>query len=121
MTEPDHYGDCYPTVIEDLTFNICTEALCDDRTGSFSGQWRAWSFFAYDRSLTIFPADAVPHGLEVTESIAGNVGDTENEARRAVENTLRRVIHTRKLDGTGFYSPPVGLIYPQEFPDPDRR
>jgi len=109
-------GNCYPTVIEGLTFVICTEPVREEVSGEFLGRWYAWGFFASDRSLNIFPADAVPDGSSVQESIAGDFGTTETEARRGVENTLRRVIQTKSLDGTGFYSPPGDFIYPQELP-----
>jgi hypothetical protein len=35
---------------------------------------------------------------------------------KAVENQLLKVIETKDLAGTGFYSPPAGAIYPQELP-----
>jgi hypothetical protein len=115
----EHTGDCYETSIEGLTFLICTQPVQEDATGRSTGEWHAWSFFAYDRSLAIFPADAVPSGITAQESIAGEFGSTEDEARRAVEDKLRKVIQTKNLDGTGFYSPPGGFIYPQELPPTD--
>lgn len=102
--------------IEGQTFVICTERILDDRTGEFTGRWYAWSFFAYDNALNIFPAGAVPKDLNAQESIAGEHWDSEVEARLAVADTLRRVIQTRCLDGTGFYSPPGDFVYPQELP-----
>jgi hypothetical protein len=100
--EPGHRANCYETSIEGLTFLVCTRAVCDHVTGQFAGWWRAWSFFAFDRSRSIYPGDALPSGMSVQESIAGGFGATEDEARRAVEDRLRRVIRTKDLDGTGF-------------------
>jgi hypothetical protein len=88
----------------------------EDDGGGFTRQWRAWSFFAYDNSMTIYPADSVPGDVKTQETIAGEIADSEDEARSAVEETLRRVVRTKSLEGTGFYSPPADLIYPQEFP-----
>lgn len=113
----DHVGDCYLTEIEGRTFAICTERERDESSGVLSGRWRAWSFFAYDRSRNIFPADAIPKGVEAQESIAGESGDTEAQARRAVEDRLLKVISDKCLDGTGFFSPPGNLTYPQGLPD----
>jgi hypothetical protein len=113
---PIKLGNCYETTIEGSIFLVCTEPIRDERTGELSGRWHAWSFFAYDRSASIFPAGTLPPDVPVQESIAGGVGDTEDEARCAVENSLRRVIQTKNLDGTGFYSPPGNFIYPQGLP-----
>src|SRR5262245_61739885 len=113
----DYPGGCYETVIEGRIFTICTKRDRDEPGGKPTGEWYAWCFFAYDRSLSIFPADAVPQGVKTRESIAGASGDAEDEARRAVEEKLRRVIKTKSLDGTGFYSPPGGFTYPQELLD----
>lgn len=113
-------GKCYPTVIEGKTFLICTERAYEEHSKKLSDNWRAWSFFAYDRHMNVFPADAVPAGACAQESIAGEAGESEDAAREAVENRLRDVIRTRKLDGTGFYSPPGDFVYPQELPEEDR-
>lgn len=108
----------YPTVIDGRTFIICTERDIDD--GSSNDSWRAWCFFAFDRLVNIYPADDIPKGAVTQESIAGEFGESEEEARSAVELTLRKVIQTRNLDGTGFYSPPGDFIYPQDLHSPDR-
>jgi hypothetical protein len=113
-------GECgkgYPTEIEGATFLICTEREPDEKEAGLLGRWRAWSFFAYDETRRIYPADAVPENLQTQESIAGASGTTESEARQAVEQKLRKAILNACLDGTGFYSPPAGRTYPQEFPD----
>jgi hypothetical protein len=118
--DPTYRGNCFKTEVEGMAFNICTELLYDDVTGNSTGQWYARSFFAYDRSFSIFPADDVPVGIIAQESIAGEFGASEDEARRAVDEKLRTVIQTKNLDGTGFYSPPGGFTYPQELPPNSR-
>ena|ERR1700722_19104564 len=113
----NHLGDAYPTVVEGLTFLICTDALYDTASGRLSGEWRAWSFFAYDRAHHIYPAGKPPAGVETVESIVGGSGDSEHAARFAVEKKLRTAIVTKNLEGTGFYSPPAGIVYPHGLPN----
>jgi hypothetical protein len=110
-------GESFQATIEGRTFIICTEELYEDASDRLSGQWHAWSFFAYDREMNIYPADSVPVGVRAQESIAGETRDSEASARAAVEERLRKVIRSKCLDGTGFYSPPADRIWPQEFPD----
>lgn len=93
-------------------FLVCTKPT--DEEDRFLGEWYAWCFFAYDHQRNIYPADSIPDGVETQESIAGEFGDTEETARKSVENVLRRVLETKSLDGTGFYSPPGGLTFPQD-------
>jgi hypothetical protein len=107
----------FQTTIDGRTFEICTRITEGEDLSS--GQWFAWIFFAYDNVLNIYPADNVPQGIATHESIVGESGESEEEARLAVENKLRRVIQTKSLDGSGFYSPPAGKIYPQEFQNPE--
>lgn len=111
-------GSMYRTVIEGRTFVICTERNYD--YAGHPGGWRAWCFLAYDRFVNIFPADTVPDDVVVQESIAGESASTEDEARLAVEETIRTVMRTRNLDGTGFYSPPGGFVYPQGIRPPEQ-
>jgi len=108
----------HPTNVEWRTFLICTQRNNED--DSCHGEWRAWCFFAYDRDVNIYPADSVPDGCVVQETIAGAGGASEDEARQAVEDILRRVIQTRNLEGTGFYSPPGDFTYPQGRFPPDK-
>jgi hypothetical protein len=99
--------------IDSRTYEICyRKTEPEDRL-----PWFAWTFFAYDEELNIYPADDVPQNVKAQESILGEFGAGQEVARQAVENKLRRVIQTRTLDGTGFFSPPSGKIYPQEFPN----
>jgi len=106
----------FQTEIGGRQFLICTERTDDqDR---FLGEWHAWCFFAYDSNVNVYPADLVPEGVVAQESIAGGFGNTEEAARQAVEQTLRRVGSTRNLAGTGFYSPPARRTYPQDFVPP---
>lgn len=109
--------EVFQATIEGRTFTICTEELYEDASDRLSGQWHAWSFFAYDREMNIYPADSVPAGVRAQEGIAGETRDSEASARAAVEEKLRKVIRSKCLDGTGFYSPPADRIWPQEFPD----
>jgi hypothetical protein len=113
---PEQVGDAYPVEIEGRTFVICTQRQDSASDGKHSHPWQAWSFFAYDRALRFFPADAVPADVQAQESIVGGYGETEDEARRAVESRLRTAMQNRSLEGTGFYSPPGGFIYPQGMP-----
>jgi hypothetical protein len=115
--QPAGGGGGYLAIIEGRQFTICTEELYEEASDRLSGQWHAWSFFAYDREMNIYPAGFVPAGVTVQESIAGETRDTELAARAAVEAKLRAVIQSKDLDGTGFYSPPADRIWPQEFPD----
>ena len=117
MDEQREAGGAFQPIIGGQRFTICTEALYEGASDRLSGQWHAWCFFAYDRAMNIYPADGVPSGVSAQESIAGETRDSEAEARAAVEEKLLAVIRTKKLDGTGFYSPPADRTYPQEFPD----
>jgi hypothetical protein len=114
------YGNRYATLIDGQTFFICTEREYEEDSDKLSNRWRAWSFFAYDRSINIYPVDSVPTGIRAQQSIAGDEGESEDAARKAVEARLRKVIRTRKLDGTGFYSPSADRVYPQEFPEEEQ-
>ncbi|HEY2588546.1 MAG TPA: hypothetical protein VGI81_22585 [Tepidisphaeraceae bacterium] len=116
MNAEHHSGSPGKTLIEGRSFLICTEALYEEASDQLSGKWHAWSFFAYDRDMNIYPADAVPGGVTAQESIAGESRDTEEAARNAVEQKLKVLIRSKSLDGTGFYSPTAGRIWPQEFP-----
>jgi len=104
----------YSVTIDGRTYEICTRET--DPEDRFLGNWFAWTFFAYDEALEIYPADAVPRNIPAQESILGKHGASQEDARQAVEEKLRQVIQTRSLDGTGFFSPPANRIYPQEFP-----
>lgn len=115
--DPNHIEGIFPTVIEGKTFDICTEALYREASEELSGEWHAWCFFAYDREINIYPPDSVPVGVSTQESIAGETRTSQDAAVAAVEESLKRVIKSRSLDGTGFYSPPADKVYPQEFPD----
>ncbi len=100
------------TEIEGRQFLICTEQSGDE--DRFLGSWRAWCFFAYDSKANIYPAESIPDGIVAQESIVGEFGNTEEAACQAVTQVLRRVVATRSLDGTGFFSPPAGFTYPQD-------
>src|SRR5262249_61847315 len=92
--QPEDAAGPYECLIEGQTFLICTEQGRHDLSGEYTGRWHAWCFFAYDRSLNIFPAGAVPEAVVAQESIAGESGASEDEARRAVEDRLRKVIQS---------------------------
>lgn len=115
--EPERSEDGYRATIDGRTFCIYAEALYEAASEELSGKWHAWSFFAYDCEMNVYPADAVPPGVETQETMAGETRDSEAAACAAVEERLRTVARTRSLEGTGFYSPPADRVYPQEFPD----
>ena len=117
VDEQNESTGVFRVIIEDRTYTICTEALYEEASDRLSGQWQAWSFFAYDREMNAYPADSVPAGVKAQESIAGETRDSESAARAAVEAKLRAMIQSKSLAKTGFYSPPAERIWPHEFPD----
>jgi hypothetical protein len=111
----DQSGDLAEVIIGEKCFTICTEPEQHWLTGEHNGLWNAWCFFAYDSSIEIYPAGGVPNGVNAQESIVGESGVSVNDAIEKVIEKLTAIIGTRSLEGTGFYSPPAGRIYPQEF------
>jgi hypothetical protein len=110
-------GDAFHVTIDGRVFTINVEAEYEEASDKLSGKWHAWSFFAYDRELNIYPADDVPAGVRAQESISGETRESKAAARTAVEEKLRAVIRTKSLEGTGFYSPPADRVWPHEFPE----
>jgi hypothetical protein len=109
------YDDLDRIEIGGRSFLICAEPLYEESGERLSGEWHAWCFFAYDAARNVYPAEDSPAGIPTTESVAGETGPTASAARRKVAERLRTVIRTRDLGGTGFFSPPAGKTWPQDF------
>ena len=117
----DDLGDSHEITIDGAQYLISLEALYKEASVELSGEWHAWCFFAYDKEINIYPADAVPRGIGAQESIAGATADSGRKAIAGVVEKLKNAIRTRCLDGTGFYCPASDMTYPQDLTSKDKR